>query len=80
MGGTLPPSLSSHRHREFTKCSARFRNHGWGKDAFPRVPTELVMNIRAKIYGGMTKPTAKMAAVFRSCAVESPLGKKIGAK
>src|SRR3982751_4387810 len=30
--------------------------------------------------GRMTNPTAKIAAVFRSCAVGSPLGKKACAK
>ncbi len=39
----------------------------------------IVPNIHPPI-GLIKKPTAKIAAVFSSCAVASPLGKKTGAK
>src|SRR6476469_918086 len=41
MGGTLPPSLSSHRHHRFPfeKRSARFRNHAGAMNA-PLASTE----------------------------------------
>src|SRR4051812_13556662 len=79
MGGTLPPSLSSHRHHfPAFKQRARFRNHGGG---IKRVlSTECVrMNIRAKIYGGASaaeepllkgkKPRGAKADTLHSVAV-----------